>query len=94
MRLTDIWRRKQPTVSFELFPARTPEAAVSLERVIDQLYYLEPDFFGITFGAGGSTREGSRLMVDRLLNDKGVEVYFEKENIYTLDSKVWGWKMS
>lgn len=74
MRLTEIWQRKKPTVSFELFPARTPDAAASLERVIDQLYYLEPDFVGITFGAGGSTREGSRLLVDKLLNDKDMEV--------------------
>jgi len=74
MRLTEIWRRKRPTISFELFPARTPEAATTLERVIDQLYYLEPDFVGVTFGAGGSTREGSRLLVDKLLNDRGLEV--------------------
>ena len=74
MRLTDIWRKKRPTLSFELFPARTPEAAANLERVIDQLHFLEPDFIGITFGAGGSTREGSRLLVDQLLNDRGLEV--------------------
>ena len=74
MRLTEIWQKKRPTISFELFPARTPEAAAALERVIDQLYYLEPDFIGITFGAGGSTREGSRLLVDKLLNDKEMEV--------------------
>ncbi len=74
MRLTELWQRRRPTLSFEIFPARTPEAAMQLERVIDQLYYLEPDFIGVTFGAGGSTREGSRLLVDKLLNDKEMEV--------------------
>ena len=74
MRLTEIWKMKQPTVSFEFFPARSPEAAASLDRVLDQMYYLEPDFVGITFGAGGSTRAGSRLLVDRLINDKEMEV--------------------
>ncbi|MGQ9922216.1 MAG: methylenetetrahydrofolate reductase, partial [Desulfobacca sp.] len=74
MRLTEIWRKKSPTISFELFPARTPAAAAALERVIEQLIYLEPDFIGITFGAGGSTREGSRLLVDKLLNDRDMEV--------------------
>ncbi len=70
MRLTQIWNVKTPTVSFEFFPARTSDAAEKLERVIDQMYYLEPDFIGITFGAGGSTRDGSRQLVDKLINDK------------------------
>ncbi len=74
MRLNQIWALKRPTVSFEFFPARTPEAAANLERVIDQMYYLEPDFIGITFGAGGSTREGSRQLVDKLHNDKDMEI--------------------
>ncbi len=74
MRLTQIWRMKTPTVSFEFFPARTAEGAAKLERVLDQMYYLEPDFVGITFGAGGSTREGSRQLVDKLINDKEMEV--------------------
>lgn len=74
MRLTRLWQQKRPTVSFELFPARTPEAAEKLTRVIDQLYYLEPDFIGVTFGAGGSTREGSRQLVDKLRNDLNLEV--------------------
>jgi methylenetetrahydrofolate reductase (NADPH) len=74
MRLSQIWQMKRPTLSFEFFPARTPEGATNLERVIDQLYYLEPDFVGITFGAGGSTREGSRQLVDKLHNDKELEL--------------------
>lgn len=74
MRLTQMWQVKTPTLSFEFFPARTSEAVEKLERVIDQMYYLEPDFVGITFGAGGSTRAGSRLLVDRLLNDKEMQV--------------------
>jgi methylenetetrahydrofolate reductase (NADPH) len=74
MRLTQLWKTKTPTVSFEFFPARTPDGVAKLERVLDQMYYLEPDFVGITFGAGGSTREGSRLLVDKLLNDKEMQV--------------------
>jgi methylenetetrahydrofolate reductase (NADPH) len=69
-----MWKMKTPTVSFEFFPARTPEGAEKLERVIDQMYYLEPDFVGITFGAGGSTRHGSRQLVDKLLNDMEMQV--------------------
>jgi methylenetetrahydrofolate reductase (NADPH) len=74
MKVTEMWKKKQPTVSFEFFPARDAEAAEKLERVIDQLAIMEPDFVSVTFGAGGSTREGSRQLVDRLKNDLGLEV--------------------
>ena len=75
MRVTDLWRTKEkPTISFELFPARNAEAAEKLEKVIDNLAVLEPDFVSVTFGAGGSTREGSYQLVKKLKNEKGLKV--------------------
>ena len=74
MKMTEMWKKKQPTVSFELFPARNAEAAEKLDRVIDQLAVMEPDFVSVTFGAGGSTREGSRQLVELLKNDLNLEV--------------------
>jgi methylenetetrahydrofolate reductase (NADPH) len=75
MKLTELWDAKsKPTVSFELFPARNPEAAEKLPAVIDKLSDLKPDFFGVTFGAGGSTREGSSRLIDTLKNGKQSEV--------------------
>ena len=56
MKLTDLWKASnKPTLSFELFPARTEKGAVKLETTIDQLVALKPDFVSVTFGAGGST---------------------------------------
>ena len=74
MKVTEMWKKKKPTVSFEFFPARDGEAAEKLERVIEQLALMAPDFVSVTFGAGGSTREGSRQLVHRLKNDLGLEV--------------------
>jgi methylenetetrahydrofolate reductase (NADPH) len=75
MRATDIWSSSQrPTISFELLPPRSQKGAESLERTIDVLAALRPDFASVTFGAGGSTREGSRQLVDKLKNEKGLEV--------------------
>jgi len=74
MKVTEMWRKKKPTLSFEFFPARDGEAAEKLERVIEQLALMAPDFVSVTFGAGGSTREGSRQLVDRLKNVLGLEV--------------------
>ena len=47
------------TFSFEFFPPKTPEGAVKLRTVRAELAALNPDFFSVTFGAGGSTREGT-----------------------------------
>ncbi len=51
------------TLSIELWPPRTDEAKERLERVLKDLYTLEPDFASITYGAGGSTRERTHELV-------------------------------
>jgi methylenetetrahydrofolate reductase (NADPH) len=45
--------------SFEFFPPKTPEGADKLRAVRARLAALQPQFFSVTFGAGGSTREGT-----------------------------------
>ena len=75
MQVLDLWNNnKTPTISFELFPARSEKGAEKLEQVIGDLAGLQPDFVSVTFGAGGSTREGSRQLLDKLMNEKGLEV--------------------
>ena len=75
MKVTDIWRSSaKPTLSFELFPARSEKAAEKLERTIDALVALEPNFVSVTFGAGGSTREGSLQLLDKLKREKNLEI--------------------
>ena len=55
------------SVSFELFPTKTPEGAVKLRAVRQQLYALKPQFCSVTYGAGGSTQEGTFAMVGEIL---------------------------
>ena len=75
MKLTELWKtRTKPTISFELFPARTAKGAGKLETTIDELADLKPDFVSVTFGAGGSTREGSHQLVRKLKEEKNLEV--------------------
>ena len=57
---------KTPIISFEFFPPKTPEGMKSLEQTAFQLAKVQPDFFSVTFGAGGSTREGTLETVKRL----------------------------
>lgn len=44
-------------ISFEFFPPQTAEGAGKLKTVRQQLAMLKPEFFSVTFGAGGSTQE-------------------------------------
>ena len=50
--------QKHPQLfSFEFYPPKTEEGAVNLQVVHSKLAKLNPDFFSVTFGAGGSTRD-------------------------------------
>jgi methylenetetrahydrofolate reductase (NADPH) len=52
-------KRHPRTFSFEFFPPKTPEGKEKLRATWKQLGQLKPKFFSCTFGAGGSTREGT-----------------------------------
>lgn len=58
-------------VSFEFFPPKTPEGADKLRVTRQALYALQPEFCSVTFGAGGSTQEGTFGTVKEIL-DEGV----------------------
>jgi methylenetetrahydrofolate reductase (NADPH) len=53
-------------LSFEFFPPKTAEGAHKLGAVSAQLALLKPQFVSVTFGAGGSTREGTLETVKKL----------------------------
>lgn len=46
-------------ISIEFFPPKTPEGAEKLRAARAQLYALKPEYCSVTFGAGGSTQEGT-----------------------------------
>lgn len=50
-------------VSFEFFPPKTPEGREKLHETHRQLAQFQPEFFSVTYGAGGSTREFTRDIV-------------------------------
>ena len=56
-------------VSFEFFPPKTPEGADKLRVARQQLYALHPDFCSVTYGAGGSTQEGTFGTVREILSE-------------------------
>ena len=53
-------------ISIEFFPPQTPEGVEKLRAVREKLAVLEPEFFSVTFGAGGSTRERTFAVVKEI----------------------------
>jgi methylenetetrahydrofolate reductase (NADPH) len=49
--------RKSVPISFEFFPPNTPVGDEKLKTVVQELGATKPEFFSVTYGAGGSTRE-------------------------------------
>lgn len=59
--------------SFELFPPRTPEGAAKLPAVVAKLASVKPKYFSVTFGAGGSTQDGTLDTVQMVREVTGLE---------------------
>lgn len=66
MHITEILRERSPTFSFEFFPPKTAQAAETLYQTIRELEPYTPDFVSVTYGAGGSTRELTHDLVERI----------------------------
>jgi methylenetetrahydrofolate reductase (NADPH) len=73
VRIDEIIAAKAPTFSVELFPPKTEEATEALFATARSLRELEPDFVSVTYGAGGSTREGTVEITRALKDDLGFE---------------------
>ncbi|MFN4342486.1 MAG: methylenetetrahydrofolate reductase [NAD(P)H] [Azonexus sp.] len=56
----------KPEISIEFFPPQTPEGIAKLRAVRAELARLQPQFFSVTYGAGGSTRERTFAVVKEI----------------------------
>ena len=56
-------------ISFEFFPPKTPEGADKLRIARKALYALRPEFCSVTYGAGGSTQDGTFATVAEILEE-------------------------
>ncbi|MFO7751822.1 MAG: methylenetetrahydrofolate reductase [Desulfobacteraceae bacterium] len=70
MRVTELYQKKQPVLSMEFFPPRNPEAREKFSTTIDTLAGSGADYMSVTFGAGGSNREGSLQTVKDIMIEK------------------------
>jgi len=64
-RIADIFKNKKLTYSFEFFPPKTEKGLEKLFEVAEEYRALAPDWFAVTYGAGGSTRGLTMELVDQ-----------------------------
>jgi methylenetetrahydrofolate reductase (NADPH) len=65
----ELISRPGPTFSFEFMPPRDPEGEQLLWQTIRELEPLRPDFVSITYGAGGSTRDTTVAVTERIATE-------------------------
>lgn len=68
-KISDLLATGERTFSFEFFPAKTDEGERQLWQAIRELESLQPHFVSVTYGAGGSTRDRTVAMTERIATD-------------------------
>src|SRR6266540_1737519 len=69
MRIDQILGQGKPAVSFEFFPPKTEQGFAQLYQTIEDLRALAPSYVSVTYGAGGSTRQKTVELVERIQNE-------------------------
>jgi len=74
VKLADLYARPGLTLSVEFFPPKTDKGEENLFNEIEIIKRLNPAFCSVTYGAGGSTREKTVDLVDRIHRESCLEV--------------------
>ena len=73
MKIKELFKQKQPTISFEVFPPNKIYTLEKVYEVIDELSLLKPDFMSVTYGAVGSTRRNTVDIASKIKNINNIE---------------------
>ncbi len=66
MKISELLKQVNRSISFEFFPPKTKEGEESLFKTIKELEHIKPTFVSVTYGAGGSTRDRTRNIVKKI----------------------------
>jgi methylenetetrahydrofolate reductase (NADPH) len=66
MRIDHLMGQGKPLVSFEFFPPKNEAGFAALYQTIDELHAIKPSYVSVTYGAGGSTRQKTVDLVERI----------------------------
>ena len=73
MRLSDILSTGKARISCEFFPPKTDEGEARLWQCLQQLQAISPAYVSVTYGAGGTTRDRTRRIVERIKTETSLE---------------------
>jgi methylenetetrahydrofolate reductase (NADPH) len=72
--IVELLASDHPTLSVEFFPPKSQEGVEALVESASQVASRKPDFVSVTYGAGGSTRDLSASVSERMKNEVGLQV--------------------
>lgn len=73
MKINEIYKKKKPVVSFEIFPPNAKYSIETIYETIDGLAKFNPDFISVTYGAGGTTRGRTVEIASRIQNKYNID---------------------
>ncbi len=74
MRIDELFKNKEVTLSFEVFPPKTDAGYEAVEKAASEIAALKPDFMSVTYGAGGGTSKNTGNIAAGLQDKYGVPV--------------------
>ena len=74
MKITEVLRHDNVTLSFEVFPPKKADGYEAVKTAVEKIALLHPDFMSITYGAGGTTAGFTMEIAEQLLKEEGVTV--------------------
>lgn len=72
MKLTEVFKKNQYSLSFEVFPPKTSDVFDSVKSATEEIAKLRPSFMSVTYGAGGGTSQYTLDIAKNILNEFGV----------------------
>lgn len=70
MKLSEIYRKPERVLSFEIFPPKHDEELKNIDATLEVLCNLKPDYISVTFGAGGSSNNNKTIALARKIKDE------------------------
>lgn len=70
MRLSEIHQQKKNVLSFEIFPPKKDDELKNIDKTLEILCELQPDFISVTFGAGGSSNHNKTIQLAKKIKEE------------------------
>lgn len=73
MNIIELFKRKKPVISFEIFPPKLDTPIESIFDTLAKFKELNPDFISVTYGAGGSAKDRTIEIASKIKNEYAIE---------------------